>query len=795
MQNAARDISADDKTDPHSLVVSAADIERLAGLRETFRTAIKTLDTETNEVAELKDRRDSAKATADDVASQSTKEPVVSNLLDQFDIEHLSPAYSSAQQSIATVEQAATRAIEALTTGQTKFGSLPTPTISKIKAQEWHDRHSELTRKISETEGSLADHLEEAEARSAQLKKMESDLKLLSEAKADSLKKERDQLWQNHKDALTDKTARNFEGAMQAHDVATESRIAHSSELGQLRQIDQSFTEATARTAKTKENLAALNKDKTSVADEVNQAVAALGITTTLTPAELLQWMKNFELAVEKSKDVKDQKRHHQPAIDRMQQLHGELCSALNESTSDIYSVMSKARTIAGTEKETTIKLKSVNDKLSDAEQELATRKKKLEKAQAAKQDAEDAWSAQIIQLFGHSNNRESLLQTLEPLRALRENSDQYQRTAQRIEAMEQDQAQFQKELDALCDAHQFAKKDSARDTFQNLREQFREAIEIESKASSLNKQLEKAKEDLGTRTRELKQLGNRVNSIASIFPAGVAAVTLPALRTTATGAKQAISDRNECKKLEREIADELGVNSITEAREVLSNTTMAELNTEADNTKAELEIAAQQTDQAIEARTLAEKALSDVSGGNEIATLIERKATIELQLEDAAMQYLTLTLGHTLANSAIHRYKDDHRSGMMAATENCFATLTQGAYPKLITEPDGGKETLLAVDKEGTSKRVDALSKGTRFQLYLALRAAAHEQMVSQGTSLPFFCDDIFETFDEDRTSAACKVMEQIGQSGQAIYLTHHQHVIDIALKVCRVAPQIHKI
>jgi len=211
MQNAARDISADDKTDPHSLVVSAADIERLAGLRETFRTAIKTLDTETNEVAELKDRRDSAKATADDVASQSTKEPVVSNLLDQFDIEHLSPAYSSAQQSIATVEQAATRAIEALTTGQTKFGSLPTPTISKIKAQEWHDRHSELTRKISETEGSLADHLEEAEARSAQLKKMESDLKLLSEAKADSLKKERDQLWQNHKDALTDKTARSYD--------------------------------------------------------------------------------------------------------------------------------------------------------------------------------------------------------------------------------------------------------------------------------------------------------------------------------------------------------------------------------------------------------------------------------------------------------------------------------------------------------------------------------------------------------------------------------------------------------
>ena len=130
-----------------------------------------------------------------------------------------------------------------------------------------------------------------------------------------------------------------------------------------------------------------------------------------------------------------------------------------------------------------------------------------------------------------------------------------------------------------------------------------------------------------------------------------------------------------------------------------------------------------------------------------------------------------------------------------MTATERCFNTLTQGAYPKLTIEPDAGKETLLAIDKDGTSKRVDALSKGTRFQLYLALRAAAHEQMVNQGTSLPFFCDDIFETFDEARTSAACQVMEQIGHRGQAIYLTHHRHVVEIAQDVCSVSPKIHEI
>lgn len=115
--------------------------------------------------------------------------------------------------------------------------------------------------------------------------------------------------------------------------------------------------------------------------------------------------------------------------------------------------------------------------------------------------------------------------------------------------------------------------------------------------------------------------------------------------------------------------------------------------------------------------------------------------------------------------------------------------------YQKLLTQPDGAAEILLAVDASGTPKQIGDMSKGTRFQLYLALRAAAYEQMVAQGVELPFFCDDVFETFDEDRTRAACRLMERIGRSGQAIYLTHHRHVVEIAKEVCDAQPVVHEI
>ena len=800
MQNAVREIGAVNTTDPHSLVVSAADIERLEDLRDALRSAKMSLDSETREVEALTESRDIAREKAEEFASQTPEDPVIGDLLEQFNIDLLSQAYSSALQSILAAEQSAARAIDELTTGETKFSTLPAPASSTIKAQEWYEQHTELNRQISKTGSALADHLEDCDARSAQLKQMESGNALVSDTQAGSLREKRDQLWQNHRDALTEATARQFEGAMRAHDTATESRIVHGSELGQLRQIEQLLAEAKARSQRTEQRLNELKKQRTVFEHEVNQSVALVGITTALTPAEWLQWMKNYDTAAKLSKDFDVRKHQYQPTIERMQQLHAQLCDSLSISTPDIDTVIAKARAQANTEKEVSIERKALQVKLKDIELELSKRKKRLKNAETGKQNAEAAWSAQMSLLFGNlkidsSTLADSLLQSLEPLRTVRENNDLFQRTVQRIDAMEQDQAQFQKELTALCNSHKIPMQESAANTFLMLREQSREAREAENNAANLTEKLKKAKADLEAQTQELKQLTSRVKTISCIFPQSVAVDTLQSLRETATKAQQVIEDRTVCDKLERAITTEMNTDSINDARYMLQNTSEAELKAEAEATKAELEKATQQSDLAIEARTLAEKALSDIHGDAEIATLHERKATIELQLEDAAMQYLTLSLGHTLADTAIHRYRDKHRSGMMAATERCFATLTQGRYPKLTAEPDAGRETLLAVDKAGISKRVDALSKGTRFQLYLALRAAAHEQMVNQGTRLPFFCDDVFETFDEERTSAACQVMEQIGQQGQAIYLTHHRHVVDIAQRVCTVCPAIHEL
>lgn len=60
------------------------------------------------------------------------------------------------------------------------------------------------------------------------------------------------------------------------------------------------------------------------------------------------------------------------------------------------------------------------------------------------------------------------------------------------------------------------------------------------------------------------------------------------------------------------------------------------------------------------------------------------------------------------------------------------------------------------------------------------------YRQYASGGTTLPFVADDIMETFDNTRTSAALGLLREIANQGQALYFTHHEHVVNLAREVC---------
>ena len=170
-----------------------------------------------------------------------------------------------------------------------------------------------------------------------------------------------------------------------------------------------------------------------------------------------------------------------------------------------------------------------------------------------------------------------------------------------------------------------------------------------------------------------LAEIARRVETYAAEFPTSAETSTLDALRVTANQAMQVIEKRVQLVKLERDILSELGAATLASARTALEGETLVTLGTKLDRARAELERAEQAWTAATEARVTAQQALAQITGDAGIASLTEQRSTLELQLQDAVQEYLELSFGHRLADAAIRRYRDTHRSGMMAATERCF--------------------------------------------------------------------------------------------------------------------------
>jgi len=77
---------------------------------------------------------------------------------------------------------------------------------------------------------------------------------------------------------------------------------------------------------------------------------------------------------------------------------------------------------------------------------------------------------------------------------------------------------------------------------------------------------------------------------------------------------------------------------------------------------------------------------------------------------------------------------------------------------------------------------RVEAMSEGTRDQLYLALRLATLERYLAHAEPLPLVIDDILVNFDDERSRATLEVLAELSRRTQVILFTHHARLRDLA-------------
>jgi uncharacterized protein YhaN len=150
--------------------------------------------------------------------------------------------------------------------------------------------------------------------------------------------------------------------------------------------------------------------------------------------------------------------------------------------------------------------------------------------------------------------------------------------------------------------------------------------------------------------------------------------------------------------------------------------------------------------------------------------------------LAQAAEEHIQAASAAALLRWMLDRHRTTNQAPLIARAGVLFAEVTGGAFTGLTVGYDNDdRPAILAQRSDGSEIRVEALSEGTRDQLYLALRLGSIEGRASAG-SLPIVCDDLLITADDARAGALIRVLAAAAAHSQVIVFSHHPHLIDVA-------------
>lgn len=161
---------------------------------------------------------------------------------------------------------------------------------------------------------------------------------------------------------------------------------------------------------------------------------------------------------------------------------------------------------------------------------------------------------------------------------------------------------------------------------------------------------------------------------------------------------------------------------------------------------------------------------------------LLGRQNEVEVKkqrLRDYSRDWVRTQIPLFALEKAISKYEDTRQPGVIKAAEDIFSSITNHAYPAIIKPIDS--DELRIRDSSGATKGVLEMSRGTKEQLYLAMRLGLIKEYETRSESMPIIMDDILANFDDDRGPLAVKALKRFSKDRQIIVLTCHNNTLDM--------------
>lgn len=656
--------------------------------------------------------------------------------------------------------------------------------------ERWKSSIVEAEKRVERYDDEIEGLLDDQRRLTAEIEAAGQVAGVLSDQQAAEIRAEREEAWANHKRALDAASAEAFEVSLRHDDIVTNSRIGNAAEVAHLNQITKTLITVNANLDAARDSQQGAARELQDILEQITAAIQtmATSLPQNWSLPKLETWLGSRDKALESLAAAERAEREEREAEQDGERIRSMLIDAANAADIDFVAdasaeiLLSLVQTAIDQEAD----LKTLRSEVDERKRDAEARERREQKAKRAEQNWNESWAELCTKCWLAKDRPIPTVPTIrEILKALGELGPLIEKKTSlvdRIQKMESDQLRFVRETESLAKALEMEMTSAPLEIATRV-----------TRALENTRAAERARETASTRLWDAEARKKAIAEVKEIHDRRKAEMidhfmveSLDDVFEKLRNVEKRRDFQEQAAAAEQEILIALGAQSIGLAEEVLDKVDWNAVETEIAELAGRFEDQDKHSRELFSEHSKASDRIEAVGGDDAVARIEERRRTTLLEIEDGAKRYLLLRLGVTAAEQALRIYRDQHRSSMMARASEAFRIISRDAYKGLTTQPDRDSEVLVAVGTNDGSKVASDLSKGTRFQLYLALRVAGYQEFVESRRPVPFIADDIMETFDDFRAEEAFKLFAEMANVGQVIYLTHHRHLCEIARRIC---------
>jgi uncharacterized protein YhaN len=224
---------------------------------------------------------------------------------------------------------------------------------------------------------------------------------------------------------------------------------------------------------------------------------------------------------------------------------------------------------------------------------------------------------------------------------------------------------------------------------------------------------------------------------------------------------------------------------SLAQIQEDVASVDHSALSADMDQLEVDLDLAVQELNRLSVEKADADRILAGMHGADAAARAEGQRQEALARMAEIAGRYIKVQTAARLLRWTMDRYREEKQGPMLQGAGELFRRLTLDSFQRLVVDFEQEPLVLEGLRSSGERLGIEAMSEGTRDQLFLALRLAALDMHVGQGNAMPFIADDLFVNYDDSRTLAGLQILADISSKTQVIFLSHHAHIEPLAQSV----------